>query len=371
MRLNLNCRAGRALVLALAVVGPELPGMPRAAAQGADVELARRVATMGTACELEIRCATRAEALEASEAALRALLAVEERLSTWRATSELSRLNAAPVGERFATSRELARDLALCREWHAATEGAFDPAVGPLVALWDLRGKGRVPTPAELEVAHADCGLERVFEWEGSLVARRTAGARLEEGAFGKGLGLDAALAELERRGARGLLDLGGQVATLGLEREVQLADPRDRGRPVLGWTLASGSLATSGNSESARVVDGVRVGHILDPRSGRPAADFGSITVHCASAARADAYSTAAFVMGPAEALRWDAARADVELVALCVEGDTLVARATAELRGMLRPLVAGLRIEFAPEATRVPEGTPEREARRQREEN
>lgn len=374
LRLNLNCKAGGTLSAPLAAVGLALSGVPCAAGQVAvgqvgGVELARRVATMGTACDMEVRCATRGEALAASEAALRALLSVEERLSTWRSTSELARLNAAPVGERFFASAELAQDLALCREWHAATLGAFDPAVGPLVALWDLRGKGRVPTQAELEIARADCGLERAFECEGSSVTRRTAGARLEEGAFGKGLGLDRALAELERRGARGLLDFGGQVATLGIEHEVQLADPRDRGRPVLGWKLAAGSLATSGNSESARVVDGVRVGHILDPRSGRPAADFGSITVHCESAARADAYSTAAFVMGPAEALRWDAARADVELVALCVEGDTLVARAAAELRGTLRPLVEGLRIEFAPEVAVTLEESAEREARRQRE--
>ncbi|MBM3992186.1 MAG: FAD:protein FMN transferase, partial [Planctomycetes bacterium] len=315
-------------------------------AEGAALE--RRIAVMGTACDLEVRAGSRSDALEASEAAVRALAAVEERLSTWRASSELSRLNAAAVGESVELSEALANDLALCRDLTLATDGAFDPSVGPLVALWDLRGSGRVPRDEELESALAQCGFERTFVFDGRLATRRLSGACLEEGAFGKGVGLDAALAALERSAVRGFIDLGGQVATLGIEREVLLADPRDRARPVLAWKLASGSLATSGNSENGRVVDGARIGHILDPRTGRPALDFGSITAHCASAARADAYSTAAFVLGPARALAWDASRDDVALVALCVEGGRLIARAAPELRGALRPLVDDLSIEF-----------------------
>ena len=338
MRLNLNCMASAALGLWAAW------GVP-----AAEVALERRIASMGTACDLEVRAGSRADALEASEAALRALAAVEARLSTWRATSELSRLNASAPGETFEVSAVLARELALCAEWHVATSGAFDPSVGPLVEVWGLRGAGRLPAEAEIEAARSSCGFARAFRCEGRSITRLLPGARLEEGAFGKGAGLDAALAELERLGARGVLDLGGQVATLGIEREIPLADPRDRSRPVLAWKLAAGSLATSGNSESSRSVDGVRIGHILDPRTGRPAEDFGSVTVHCASAARADAYSTAAYILGPAQALRWDASRDDVELVALCVEEGQLVARAAGELRGALRALVDDLRIEFS----------------------
>jgi len=337
LRLNLNC-----IGLAVLVLGPW------ASAQDAEVALERRVATMGTACDLEVRAGSRAEALVASEAAVRALAAVEERLSTWRATSELSRLNAASVGEPVEVSEELANDLALRREWTRATEGAFDASVGPLVALWDLRGKGRVPRDEALATALAHCGFERTFSLDGRRVTRRLDGALLEEGGFGKGLGLDAAVAALESRGARGFVDLGGQVATLGIEREVLLADPRNRARPVLAWRIASGSLATSGNSENGRVLDGVRRGHILDPRSGRPAADFGSVAVHCGSAARADAYSTAAFVLGREQALRWDAERSDVQLVLLVSEGERLVALASDELRDVLRSVVEDVRIEF-----------------------
>lgn len=313
----------------------------------------RLAGSMGTSLRLVVEGPSRKDALLASEAALRAIEAIEERLSTWGTTSELARLNAAAVGTAVELSEELAADLASCVHWRRTTAGAFDPSVGSLVALWDLRGAGRIPAEVELERARAATGLERTFRVQGRQATRLVEGARIEEGGFGKGRGLDAGLAALAQAGARGTLDLGGQVATFGRTLELELADPRDRNQAVLAWRLESGSVATSGNSERSRVVEGVRVGHLLDPRTGRPAPDFGSVAVWCESAASADAYSTAAFVMGPDAALRWASERPAnaerVELVVLVVEGDTLVARATAGLAGRLRVLVPHVRLELA----------------------
>ena len=82
-----------------------------------------------------------------------------------------------------------------------------------------------------------------------------------------------------------------------GEPRVVEVADPGRRGRSVAELRLPEGmSAATSAGSE--------RPGHILDPRSGRPAADFGSVTVVSRDPLRADAFSTALFVLGPEEGL-------------------------------------------------------------------
>lgn len=337
------------------------------ARQAPEATVERLAGSMGTSLRLVVEGPSRKDALRASEAALRAIEAVEERLSTWGTTSELARLNAAPVGTAVELSEELAADLSSCAAWQRATAGAFDPSVGPLVALWDLRGAGRVPAESELERARQATGLERTFRFEGREATRLLEGARIEEGGFGKGRGLDAGLAALAQAGARGTLDLGGQVATIGRALELELADPRERTRPVLAWRLDSGSVATSGNSERGRVVGGVRVGHLLDPRTGRPAPDFGSVAVWSESAASADAFSTAAFVMGPDAALRWAAERPAsaerVELVVLVVEGDTLVARATAGLAGRLRVLAPQVRLELA--GQQVQRTGPQREQR------
>ncbi len=313
------------LALALATTAPRLPG-------DGDARVERRVSAMGTLLSIEVEHATRAQALAASEAALRALEAVEARLSNWRADSELSRLNRTPPGELFRPGPELARDLATCRELFAETAGRFDPGVGALVRAGGHQGAPA--DPAALERARGATLAD--LEWSAAGVRRRSARVEIDSGGFGKGVGLDEALAALRAAGAHAAaLDLGGQVALLeGAPRALGLAHPRERARVVAELELESGSLATSGTSE--------RGAHLLDPATGRPPRDFGSLSVWSSSAVRADALSTALFVMGPDAALEWAGAHPDVEAVVLEERDGRITVRATAGLRGRLRVLAA-----------------------------
>ncbi|MSR63763.1 MAG: FAD:protein FMN transferase [Planctomycetes bacterium] len=352
MRLDLNKMEPMwpASLLAVALLAPqELP---------ARVE--RRLSAMGTWLELEVRAADRPAALVASEAAVRAIEAVEARLSTWREDSELARLNRAPVGSALLLSPELAADLARAQGFWRASEGAFDPGLGALVAAWGLRSGGREPSSVELEAARAVGGFA-AFELDGRRAVRRHASAAIEEGGFGKGVGLDAALSALRTAGViEARLDFGGQLATLGAPCTCALADPRARARPVLELSFPTGSLATSGNSEHGILVAGERRGHLLDPRSGAPAEDFGSLSVWAADATAADCLSKL-YVLGPDGALRWQAAHPEVELIVLVPKGQRLVARATSGWRGRLRALVPELELSFAEERTaRAPEPQP-----------
>jgi thiamine biosynthesis lipoprotein len=103
----------------------------------------------------------------------------------------------------------------------------------------------------------------------------------------------------------RATLDLGGQVIVLGTG-SVEIADPGGRrGRGTAGSIeVRDASVSTSGDSERSRTAGGERIGHLLDPRSGRPARDFGSATVVAPSGLAADVLSTAFFVLGPEPAL-------------------------------------------------------------------
>ncbi|MEM7310940.1 MAG: FAD:protein FMN transferase [Planctomycetota bacterium] len=315
----------------------------------------RRVAAMGTLLVLDVGAPTRAEALRASEAAVRALARVEQRLSTWSSESELARLNAARVGEAFALSPELAAELARARELWRATGGAFDPGVGALVRAWGLREGGRKPSPDELAGAFAAGGFGALELGDGTATRLR-AGLVLEEGGFGKGVGLDAALAALRDAGATdAVLDLGGQLAVLpgGGDQETAfaVAHPRARAQAVVELRIGGGSLATSGNSERAIEVNGERRSHLIDPRTGEPAADFGSVTVWARDATTADALSTALFVLGPDAGLEWAAAHAGVEALYLVDADDGgLLAAGTAGLAGRAFALAEGLTLELAP---------------------
>ena len=304
----------------------------------------RRVMLMGTALDVEVEAADRRTGLAASERAIAALEAAEARLSTWRDDTELARLNRTPVGEPRALSPALARELQAARRCWAETNGAFDPGVGALVRAWGLRTGGRIPDAAELRAAIGVSGL-RLQEG----VAVREQDLILEEGGWGKGAGLEDALEALHREGvARASLDLGGQVAVLGGGWEIPVADPRRRDRSAVLLEIDGGSVSTSGNSERGIEVGGKRLGHVLDPRTGAPAPDFGSLTVWTADPLRADCLSTGLYVLGPERALAWAAAHPGVEVLVLRTEGNRLRALASPGLRGKLRPIDREVAIDF-----------------------
>ena len=311
----------------------------------------RRLGLMGTELEIRVEAGDRAAALEASEAAVRALETAEARLSTWREDSELARFNRAPVGVPVQLSPRLAAELRGVQHWWQETGGAFDPGIGELVAAWGLRTGGRVPTVEERERARDAGGLAALNLEADGRATRLRPGLRIEEGGWGKGAGLDAALQALREdgRARTALLNLGGQVAIYGKGTDwvLPIADPRDRQRAVVALTLASGSIATSGNSEHGFEQGGVRYGHLLDPRTGAPARDFGSLTVWAPTGLAADCLSKL-YVLGPEGALAWARTHPGVEVLALRTDGGRLRAQASPGLRGKLKPLVQEVAIEF-----------------------
>lgn len=290
---------------------------------------------MGTSMRLTIDAVDRPTAVAASETAVRAVEAIEARLSTWRRDSELSRFNRSAPGSWVTLSAELERDLRQVRHWWRETDGAFDPGVASLVAAWDLRDRGRVPRAEELGAAREAARLHHL-ELGDRRARRDTAGFGIEEGGFGKGIALrDAARAALEAGARCVVLDLGGQLLVDGDcgSQTVAVAHPQRREEVVARIELRSGSVATSGNSERSLTVGGVALGHLLDPSTGRPAADWGSVTVLSEDAVAADCLATALYVMGPERGLRWASARADTEAVFARVHGGALELRATPEL--------------------------------------
>ena len=315
-------------------------------ADAATVE--RRLGVMGTSLHLAVTADDRAVALQASEAAVLAVERTEQRLSTWRHDTELARLNRTPVGESMTLSEQTASDLRHALTCAQATAGAFDPTVGALVEAWELRGRGRIPDAGTLRRAgqrtgHGHLGLE-------DGVATRRADVLVEEGGFGKGAALDWAEQALKQSGATGAwMDLGGQVLVFGREAVVSIAHPSLRGTAALELVLSAGSIATTGNSERGLRVDGRRIGHVLDPRTARPAAEVGSVTVVARSGTWADCLSTALYVLGPEAALAWARQRPDVEVVVLQPSGTGLRGRASAGLRGLLRAAPGvNMRLEF-----------------------
>ena len=151
----------------------------------------RRAYLMGTRATLVTLAANRTRGLHDLERMLRVLEATEAELSTWRNDSVLSALNRHPVGEEWLAPASLCGLFGELLAWHVETGGAFDPAVGSLVAALGLRDRGERPSAAVLERARAQTGFRHfVFEPSGCLMTRQR-DALLDAGAFGKGEALD------------------------------------------------------------------------------------------------------------------------------------------------------------------------------------
>jgi FAD:protein FMN transferase len=298
------------------------------------VSVERETYLMGTLLRAEVQAADRAAGLAAIERAFARIAHLEDLLSTWREDAELSRLNRAPVGEPVPASAEILDLLREARRWRDETGGAFDPGLGALVDAWDMRGAGRRPSRAELASARAASGLD-LFELDAArgTVRRAREASWIDSGAFGKGAGLRSARDVLLGLGIRSaLLDFGGQVLAIGGSQggsdwSAAVAHPSRRQQPVAAIRLADASASTSGQSERAVEVDGCRLGHILDPRSGLPVPAWGSVTVVAADPLAADALSTALFVLGSEAALRWARERDDVGVLVLVETADGLKA--------------------------------------------
>ena len=250
---------------------------------------------MGTVCEIAVPDSPRAA--KQADRAFAEAERVESLISTWRDTTELARLNR---GELRTVSKELAGLLNDALRWSRRTNGAFNPLVAPLVDVWHTREAATLPSPEAIERARALSRIENV-----SANGRRfvlTEGAAFEEGGFGKGYALDRMIRLLD---APAMIDFGGQVAVKGT-LTAAIADPADRDRAAVELTLKDESIATSSGSEKTFVAAGRTFSHIFDPRSGEALPPRGSASVIARSATTADILSTALYVMGVDEGLRW-----------------------------------------------------------------
>ena len=269
----------------------------------------RDVYLMGTHALVAAYAPDRTTGLTTLETAVDALERSEARLSTWRPDSAVSRLNRAAINRAWQADGDMCRLFADLHTWYEQTSGTFDPTVGALADAWQIRAGGRVPDEAELQSARAVTGMKLLPLDRSSCTLTRTADVAVDVGAFGKGEALDDVARALA--GHAWIVDLGGQVSVGGVPPHgnpwvVDVAHPVDRARAVMHVHMRSGSLATSGGSERDMFVGATRIGHILDPRSGRPAAFNGSVVVWHDRGLVADILSTALYVMGPEEGLVW-----------------------------------------------------------------
>lgn len=233
---------------------------------------------------------------------------LEQQLSVYRETSELSVLNRTAHEAAVHVEPQLYALLKRCRDWSRDSDGAFDVTAGPLVKAWGFyQRQGQVPSDDALKEGLAKVGIDRIrFDDDGQTIQYPVAGMEINLGAVGKGYALDSVAARLKRVGHRSLLLGAGSSSILAVGRPpwddawtVDLRHPLNRPRPVALLRLKDAATSTSGIAEQSFEEGGKRFGHVLDPRNGKPVEGMLQATAVAETAAEAEALSTMFFVNG------------------------------------------------------------------------
>jgi thiamine biosynthesis lipoprotein len=269
--------------------------------------------TMGSAYTVKIveRGLSAAGQAAAHAAVAAALEHVDRTMSTYRPESELSRLNRYAAERPLEVSPALAQVLRRAAEVSAASNGAFDVTIGPLVNAWGFGPPGRTQPPSAEEIAQ----LRERVDWR-SIALDHAAGtvrkarpdAYVDLSGIAQGFGADRAAAALEASGFGDfLVDVSGEVRARGVNADgvpwrIGIERPDAPGRmPHLIVPLTGRALATSGDYRNWFEHDGRRYSHEIDPALGAPVTHrLASVSVVHADCALADAWATALFVLGP-----------------------------------------------------------------------
>ena len=235
---------------------------------------------------------------------------VEQALSRTDPGSTVARFNA--TGEVL-LDEDTSAVLQTALDVSAATEGAFDPSVERLIALWSsCAAEDRLPTEQEMSEALLCVDASRLT-LSGQTLSCADLPTTIDLGGIGKGYAIDQVIAYLKTTPVSGgVVSFGGNIAVFGSKPSgepyrIGLKDPNNTSA-VLGYLeMESGIISVSGDYERYVTIQGQRYHHILDPKTGYPA-DNGlrSVAVICENGALADALSTALFVMGRENAMEF-----------------------------------------------------------------
>lgn len=275
----------------------------------ADVSLLRYSRrAMATLFELLIPYGQPAAA-EIANDALDLIDQLESQLTVYRDDSEVSTINqsahaaAVPVEEKLFALLELAARLT------DGTWGAFDVTAGPLIKAWGFfRRQGRMPTPAERQEALNRVGMRHVeLNRDNRSIRFRRPGVEINLGSIGKGYALDRVAEAIRSRGVGSALLHGGGSSVLAIGGRpgdgngwpIGIRHPADETRRIATLHLRDRALGTSAATFQNFDYNKRKLGHLLDPRSGRPAEGIASASAVAPTAAEADALATAFYVLG------------------------------------------------------------------------
>jgi thiamine biosynthesis lipoprotein len=258
---------------------------------------------MSTPCTILLRCANKSEVDQAASLAFLETRRIERKFSRYRDDSVVAQINQSN-GCPVAIDEETSRLLLYSSECHELSGGLFDISSGVLRKAWTFDGRTVVPDNGLIDLLRSRVGWSRV-----SLTATEItlpSGMEIDLGGVAKEYAVDRVAEMIHKQLPMPILvNMGGDIRAIGTGAESEAwrigMECPDTDEGVTGEIeLRNGAVATSGDARRYCIVDGRRLGHILDPRTGWPVCDAPqSVTVVSATCSEAGFLSTLAILQG------------------------------------------------------------------------
>lgn len=249
---------------------------------------------------------------------------VDNSLSAFNKTSLLSKINRCESNKIDTLFRHV---FNVSTRVNRLSDGMFDPTVAPLVNIWGFgytEDTAHAPTNEQIDsllpiIGIADCRINN------DIIIKKNQATQFNFSAIAKGYGCDLIAETLQRNGCNDfMIEIGGEVVisgknTSGKAWRIMIDAPISNDSIVTHQQYAiiepgDCGIATSGNYRNFRTIDGKRVGHTINPKTGYPVeTTVASVTVIAPTAIEADAFATACMAMPTAQAIKMIEAQADV----------------------------------------------------------
>lgn len=240
---------------------------------------------MGSPCEIQLYARDQARAQHIAQLAIADASRLEQRYSRYRAGSILSAINqVAAKGGSIQVDDETASLLNYAQACYQQSDGLFDITSGLLRQAWNFKS-GQLPQQSQIEQLLHRIGWHKV-RWEAPTITFDP-GMELDLGGIVKEYAADRLATLCWNAGAQhGFVNLGGDIRVIGAHPDgsawrIGIKHPRKEGSEAIHTIeIHSGGIASSGDYERCLTIDGIRYGHILNPKTGWPVQHMAAVTV-------------------------------------------------------------------------------------------
>lgn len=261
---------------------------------------------------------------------------IENLISDWIPTTEISNVNKQAGIQPVKVSEEVFNLVERSLQLSKLTDGAFDISYASMDKIWKFDGSMKqMPTNEDIKASVSKVGYQNVIlDKTNSTIFLKNKGMKLGLGGIGQGYIADKIKELLQKEGCQsGVVNVSGDINTWGYQLDgkpwtIAIVNPMNKSKVFATFPLIDSAVETSGSYEKFVVFDGKRYTHIIDPRTGFPAFGLVSVSVFAKKTELADALATSIFVMGQEVGLNFINQLPGIECILINDKGEVLTSK-------------------------------------------